>query len=296
MTTCVAAICDDGNAIVLVADKMIGMGYVESELEITKMRPLCPDWWILFAGDDIGPVFDIINYAKTRLGTSAPASIGDVQEAVKAAFSQKRLENAETLYLNPIGWEITRFNAEGDKLLPNYMELQSKIESYSMEIELLVAGFDGGKGCVFSLYGYGENRGLPQRADIPGFSSVGSGSTVAMFMMFYRDLGPKTSIREAVYYALEGKYYGEQASGVGESTDLFVARAGKELIQFNDEDTIEHKLIPICYALSPNVMRKRDRATLNELNELKEFAEIKEPEKKIKPKPKQFVVKGAALK
>jgi hypothetical protein len=32
MTTCVASICDEGNAIVLVADKMIGMGYVESEL------------------------------------------------------------------------------------------------------------------------------------------------------------------------------------------------------------------------------------------------------------------------
>ena len=28
MTTCNAVICDDGNAIVLVADKMIGMGYV----------------------------------------------------------------------------------------------------------------------------------------------------------------------------------------------------------------------------------------------------------------------------
>ena len=52
MTTCVAAICDNGDAIILVADKMIGTGYIESELDITKIRSIHKDWWMLFAGDD----------------------------------------------------------------------------------------------------------------------------------------------------------------------------------------------------------------------------------------------------
>jgi hypothetical protein len=286
MTTCVATVCDDGNAIVLVADKMIGMGYVESELEITKMRQIHPDWWMLFAGDDISPVFDIVDYTKIGLDQKKPMSVADVQEAVKVAFARKRMEDAETLYLTPIGWEVSRFNSEGNDKLPNFSELQAKINDYSLSIELLVAGFDNAKGHLFTLYGYGEKRGIPQRADIPGFESVGSGSTAAAFMMYYRDLGPKTVVREAVYYSLEGKYFGEQASGVGGSTDLFVARPGKELLQINDEDTIEKKLIPICYALSPNRMRPRDRATLNGLAELKDFPEIKEPEKNTKPKPK----------
>ena len=64
MTTCIAAVCDWGSAIVLIADKMIGMGYVESELEVTKMREIHKNWWMLFAGDDISPVFDIVDYAK----------------------------------------------------------------------------------------------------------------------------------------------------------------------------------------------------------------------------------------
>ena len=243
MTTCVAAICDDGNAIVFAADKMIGMGYVESELDITKMRQIHKDWWMLFAGDDVAPVFDIVDYTKARLNQKEPASIGDVQDAVKAAFAQKRIEEAEALYLSPTGWDISRFNSEGHALLPNFAELRAKIDDYALRIELLVAGFDGGKGCVFSLYGYGESRGLPRRADIPGFDSIGSGSIAATFMMLYRDLCSKTSVREAVYYALEGKYLGEQASGVGASTDLFVARPGMDLMQINDEDTIEEKLI-----------------------------------------------------
>jgi hypothetical protein len=285
MTTCVAAITDEGKALILVADKMIGVGWVESELEITKMREVHQDWWMLFAGDDLTPVFDIVDYTKSRLKVDAPASIGDVQEAVKAAFAQKRMENAEALHLAPIGWDIVRFNDEGNTRLPNFMELQAKIDGYSMSIELLVAGFDVGKAQIFSLLGYGESRGLPNRFDIPGFEAVGSGSTGAEYMMYYRHLSPKTPIREAVYYALEAKYFGEQASGVSASTDLFIARPGRKLIQLDDDKTIEEKLIPICSALSPKDLRLPDRKTLNMLSELKGFPKIEEPKIKKKKKP-----------
>jgi 20S proteasome alpha/beta subunit len=269
----------------MVADKMIGMGYVESELEITKMRQIHPDWWMLFAGDDLTSVFDIVDYAKADLVQQKPASINQVKSAVAKAFVKKRKEDAEALYLSPIDWNMGDFKKDGNAQLPNFPELQSKIESYVLPIQLLVAGFDGGKGHVFSLWGYGEKRGIPSRYDIPGFDSVGSGATAAIFMMYYRDLGPRTSVRETVYYALEAKYFGEQASGVGTSTDLFIARPGQKLIQIDDEETIEKKLIPICYAMSPNLLRPRDYAVLNSLPGLESFPEAKRLENKKKPKP-----------
>jgi hypothetical protein len=259
------------------------------------MRPLCKDWWVLFAGDDISPIFDIVDYAKRyiedpergNVKAGQPASLYVAQKSIKTAFEEKRMEMAESLFLRPTDWDIKRFNTEGSVKLPNFKEMQAEIRGYELEIELLVAGFEDGKACIFTLNGYGENRGLTNRSDIPGFDSIGSGSVAAMYMMFYRDLSPKTTVRESVYYALEAKYFGEQASGVGESTDLFVARPGKKLLQLNDEETIEKKLIPICYALSPNLMRKRDRETLNSLSELKEFPLVEEPKKKTKPKPKK---------
>lgn len=122
MTTCNAVVCDDGKAIVMVADKLIGIGYVQSELEITKMRPIHRQWWMLFAGDDLTSVFDVVDYAKDGLNQNAPMSIADVQEAVRVAFAKKRIENAEALYLTPIGWDITRFNADGNSLLPDYRD------------------------------------------------------------------------------------------------------------------------------------------------------------------------------
>jgi 20S proteasome alpha/beta subunit len=287
MTTCVAAVCDSGNAIVMVADKMIGMGYVESELEITKMRQLHPDWWMLFAGDDLTPVFDIADFVKTELDQVKSASVRVVSESVSKAFAKKRRQNAETLYLSPIDWTMDDFKQNGAEKLPTFAELQAKIDAYTLPIQLLVAGFDAGKGHAFSLWGYGETRGIPSRYDIPGFDSIGSGATAATFMLYYRDMSPRTDVREALYYALEAKYFGEQASGVGASTDLFVARPGRILIQIDDEEIIEEKLIPICYAMSPNLLRKRDYEVLNSIPGLESFAETVRQEKKKKPKPQK---------
>lgn len=248
MTTCVAAITDEGKALILVADKMVGVGWVESELEITKMREVHHDWWMLFAGDDITPVFDIVDDVKSKLPTEGPVTIKQVEDAIKTAVAQKRLENAEALYLTPLGWDIVRFNNEGNALLPNFMELQAKIDAYSTGLQLLVAGFDGGKAHIFTLQDYGESKGVPHRYDIPGFAAIGSGATGADYIMYYRHLGPSRPVREAVYLALEAKYFGQQAGSVSASTDLFVARPGKKLIQFDDDETIEEKLIPICGA------------------------------------------------
>ena len=45
----------------------LGVGFIESELDISKMLELHNGWRILLSGDDITPVFDIIDYAKEYL-------------------------------------------------------------------------------------------------------------------------------------------------------------------------------------------------------------------------------------
>src|ERR1700683_2841875 len=114
VTVCVAALCEDSKTIVMVADKMIGFGYAESEPDIDKMRSLHKDWWILFAADDVSPVFEIIDFAKTHIGSKGknpgdPASLRDVMEAVEVGFERKRVGDAANLYL-PTGWSLKDFN------------------------------------------------------------------------------------------------------------------------------------------------------------------------------------------
>jgi hypothetical protein len=298
MTVCVAAICDNGKTIILVSDRMIGPGFIESEPNLNKVIKLHGQWWVLFAGDDISPVFDIVDYAKeaikkkhitANLPPDNPALLQTVMDAVRESYEKKRMEQAESLYLKPIGWDIDSFNASagGANCLPDFGEIKAKIADYFLNVELLVAGFSEGIAYVFSLIG--REGAIVNRHDLPGFYSIGSGGIGASFMMYYRDLSYKTIAREAVYYAMEAKLFGEQASGVGEDTDLYIAKSDGSFVTLS-EDTIEGSLVTVWNKLRPRWIGKESREILNSLAELKDFEKIKEEKKKIKTKKKKPVL------
>ena len=294
MTVCVATICDNGKTIILVSDRMIGPGFIESEPNINKVIKLHDQWWLLFAGDDISPVFDIVDYAKgeikkkhtkAQLAADSPASLQTVMDAVKESYERKRMEQAESLYLKPIGWDVASFNgsAGGPNCLRDFGEIKARIADYVLNIELLVAGFSEGTAYVFSLIG--REGAIVNRHDLPVFFSIGSGGTGAIFMMYYRDLSYKTIAREAIYYAMEAKLFGEQASGVGEDTDLYIATADGKFISCG-EQTTEIDLIKVWDKLRPRWIGKESRTILNSITELKDFEKLKE-ERKTKKKKKK---------
>jgi len=273
----------------MAADKMLGMVYVEGEPDITKLRELWKDCWVLFAGDDIRPVFDVIDRVKQNLsgrclGTDRTADIATIMWAVQAALETKRMADAVAVHLTPIGWTLAEFNRTGYQILPNAAQIQENVQRYTLPIHLLVAGFHQQDAYLFDVSGDEYGKGLPHRWDIPGFQAIGSGATVANFMMFYRGLSPSKGAREATYYALEAKYYGEQASGVGADTDIFLAKPGEELVRIKDE-RIEEVLIPICRSLEPRELTAKHRKSLNSMPELHWFGEVEPPKKNKKHPP-----------
>jgi len=291
MTVCLAAICDDGKTLVLVADRMVGIGYIEAELKVSKLRELCKNWWVLFAGDDITSVFDVIDGARGKIATKrreahlaqdSPTPVSIVASAVKESYEGKQQEEAEALYLKPIGWDTASFNAGGQNNLPDFGEIKAKIAAHHLPIELLVAGFGTEGAYVLSLTG--AEGSIVRRHDVPGFYAIGSGGVGAVYMLYYRELSYKTQAREALYYAMEAKLFGEQASGVGEDTDMYVATADGKFIPIGEE-SIEEELVAVWDRLRPKWIHKNSRATLNSISELDGFEELKPKEKKAKPKP-----------
>lgn len=67
MTVCVATLCDEGRALVLASDKMVGIGYVEAELENVKMQSLHSQWFMMMAGQDIAPLFELGDLVRAEL-------------------------------------------------------------------------------------------------------------------------------------------------------------------------------------------------------------------------------------
>lgn len=102
--------------------------------------------------------------------------------------------------------------------------------------------------------------------------------------MHFRKCSPRMKIREALYYCLEAKWFGEHASSVGLHTDVCILRHGDEPIYLDDENTVEKKFLAgLCEQLSPReLLRKRNIKILNELPELagKGIEELELPSKK----------------
>src|SRR5271166_2593196 len=277
MTVCIAAMCQDRKAIVLAADKMIGVGYIESEPDIEKYFQIHRDWWVMIAGDDIDPAFDIVERVKNRLGRGASASAAKVTEVVTEAYMEKRDADAESLYLKPLGWTLKKFNtAIGRSVIPDQLrvELYAKIMRHQLNLSLLVAGFQRSKGYIFHIGN--RTHGIAKRCDIPGFCAIGSGGIGAEYMMFYRDYSSNLPVRWAVYVVLEAKLFGEQASGVGGRTDMFVIQPGGNIFKLPDDDVIEEVLIKKLFdQLKPQNLKQKHVDVLNQIGELKKFAKLK---------------------
>jgi 20S proteasome alpha/beta subunit len=264
MTVCIAALCDNRKAIILAADKMVGSHAIESEAEIHKVLHLHKDWRVMLAGNDISPAFEIIDSAKKRLSKGKTFTVQEVENALVESYREQRLAGAGSQYLAPRGLTLEMLNSAASSILPESLRLSldGAMEAYRLELELLVAGFDrNGRGHIFSISDY-DNRGAARRHDIPGFQAIGSGSHGANYMMMYRSLSPPLPIRWALYLVLEGKYFGELASGVGSRTDLYILRRGKPSIKIK-EDTVEDKLIKICQAVEPRSLNQKHVDILN---------------------------------
>jgi hypothetical protein len=268
MTICIATLCDNRKSLVLVADKMLGTGFVQAELNIQKRLRLRRDWWAMLAGNDISPAFDVVDHARQALSALEQVTVDDVAREITDSYQKKRLADAEALYLRPRGWTTQKFAAEGRNAFPEalFREIDSKIQHHELSLTLLVAGFDGeGHGHILCV----DNPGVARRHDAPGFAAIGSGSFAALSMMFYRELNVRMPVYDALYYAFEAKISGEQALGVGVETDMFIAGQGGPAIRISK--ATEKRLETIWQQLRPGSLKPHHRQTLKKLPAVKKL-------------------------
>lgn len=250
MTICIASLCEDAKTIVLVADRMLGLGFIEAEPEISKTFQLHNKWRVMLAGNNISPAFDIIDEAKKDLEDNESPDVQAVIHAIASNYEKSRLSTAVGKYLTPRGWTIDQFRTEGRQLIGDMLhrQLDSAIADYKLSVQFLVAGFDDHDcGKIFSV----DNPGIASRHDIPGFHVIGSGNVGASYMMFYREFGPKLSLPEALYYTFEAKYFAELASGVGTDTDAYILRMHDKEVETTVSNKTIKLLFKVCEAVEP---------------------------------------------
>ena len=233
MTVCVAALCEKGKTLLLAADRMVGVmgGVIEAEPDVSKIYPLNSFWWALVSGNDCVPAFEIIEGVKAQI-PDKPLDQNSMMSAVEKEYRRVRLAEAESKYLAPLGFTHGEILKKGRTVLGKrrFADILGRVEDHEFSISLLIAGFDRSrKGHIFTVDS-DVKRGKPQPNDAEGYAAVGSGGFAANYMMSYREYDFNLPVHKAIYSVFEGKYFGELATGVGVTTDLFIVRPGKKLL------------------------------------------------------------------
>ena len=267
MTLCVGTLCDDRKTIVLVADRMFGIGgWAEAELNIRKATAIHKDWMVMIAGNDVAPAVDIIDDLRSRLKVGSSWSVCAVIEQTVEACKCKRMKDAETKYLSSRGWTMEKFRTEGLALLgqSSYDELDLRLQNAELSITMLVAGFDeDGIGHLFSV----SDPGQHQRHDLNGFHAIGSGEFGAYYMMLWRELHVKMPLETMLYFSEEAKIFGEQAGGVGYKSDIYVMRHGCRTRKLTRGSV--NALDSVWNLLRPKELVRKQRDQLAKLKEVK---------------------------
>jgi hypothetical protein len=245
---------------------MLDMGIIESEPDITKTLFLHKNWRVMLAGNDIAQVHPIVTSARRSLsGIRRTPTLKQVMDAFYESYIEERRQQAESIYLVPRGWTLKDFNSSKASILPESTreKLGAKIAAHKVQVGFIVAGFDSrGKGHIFSVDD-DDDRGKSRNQDSPGYHAIGSGSVPATYMMAYREVSAAMPLRLVLYYAVEGKYFGERAGLVGTRTDVLVIRSDKRAFKLTE--SAKRELSELVRQLKPREIRKSHIAVLNSL-------------------------------
>lgn len=267
LTVCIAALCDSGNTAILIADQRIGMVFVEADTAL-KIGWLSPTWRVLLAGNDFAAAAEIARWASIELVGVRDKKVAVisllVRDSLVSAYRRVRLNRVETQYLKRRGWSLQEFKEKGRALLPEwkYAEIDTEIEKFDLEVELLACGFDGKYADIIKIRNPGEGTFEGESH----FEPIGSGDVAAISSLYMRGYTRYKPLREALYYVYEAKIAAERASGVGEPSMVIIMKPAEDGL--NEKvlgQTEQDALRSICNKLKPQNLSEEDLTNMDSI-------------------------------
>ncbi len=229
MTVCVGALCDNGQVVVVAADKMVTFGApMNLQMEppvLKKITKINDEAVALFSGS-VADAEEIMSATKQQLKGMTNLPTQNVAEAIKAAYIALKQKRVQETILGPLlGADFAKFQV----LLaqsPSSQTLQqilAMIMQHNMQTEALVAGVDGTGAHLFAV----THPGVLLPLETMGYGAVGSGGLHAAVRLSLGQQNKVASILDTVYNVYEAKKAAEVAPGVGKMTDLAIIKSGK---------------------------------------------------------------------
>jgi hypothetical protein len=260
MTVGIAALCDNGNTIVLCADRQFSTGYTSGESRTGKHNNFGENWYVAYAANNVPNAFEVIMTARPTVMELEDKVWHDVIPAIERGYRKVRNAKTEALYLSSWGETAEDFHATGKNRIPqsDYTDLRHRMMAYDLDASLLIAGFDD-TGRIFTV----RNPGVSLDHTGLGFWAIGSGAPAVIANLFARQCSFHCHVEEVLYLVYESKIYAEPA-GVGAETDLFVIAKNSPPIRIPDTH-IATFLDPVWRDLRPRPIEPQHLLTVGKI-------------------------------
>lgn len=222
MTVCIAALCDKGQNVICVSDRMLtSTRQVEFEPPITKVWSITDSVVVLIAGD-AGVQAELSHRVSTgikELDDDSSVSISDVVDLYAKHYGKLRQEAAERDILVPLGLDhesyLARSKEFGEDLVR--MVADALMEYRLPRIETLIAAAGEGTGGLYRIVDTSVSS-----CHCPGFACIGSGGWVAESQFMLGGHSARNGFPETLWLTYLAKRRAEVVSGVGKQTDVFI--------------------------------------------------------------------------
>jgi 20S proteasome alpha/beta subunit len=227
MTICIAAICEAGKSIVVVADRMYTNPFlsVEFETDERKIEELPPKCVALAAGNS--PVAtEILEAVRLGLQAGHQFSVPHVAELVRKVYADIRARKVEEILIAPnLGADYARQKAAG-MTLPAYLQPQpqifqmifAQVGQHNLGVDMLVAGIDPTGAHLFQV----ANPGTLFTMEKLGYAAVGSGAIHAVTRLSLVGQTRRRDLFTTLADVHTAKKASEVSPGVGKATDIAV--------------------------------------------------------------------------
>lgn len=219
VTVAIVAISPFDRIIVSISDKMISFGDISQATDdaTTKTPSIAAKWFIAFAGNNLSPVWPIIENVRSRLNGGEEWDALEVQQAFSTAFAEQLHREFVSQRLIKYGYtSIEQFRREGrSDLGENFSFLCRELDQFELPVQFLVYGYDrSAQPHIFEV----NSPGSVTEHNLLGYAVIGSGFHMAMASLRRKPL--RGSLESTIYRLLEAKFSTETATGVGKATTV----------------------------------------------------------------------------
>ena len=232
MTINIANICESNNHTILCADRMltVNLPNIEFEHGTCKLHKITENCAVAVAGNALA-YSELFDAVKIVLQQHPTDSIPQIVNHITNTYKMARMKKMEELILLPAGLNLNEYKQMQQALSPVILQpIFQKMVTYDFGLVLVVAGVDANGGHIYKIL----SPGTTQCYNSIGYLASGSGEHHSLASLIENNCQNTLSLKDALIYTYEAKKRAEKATGVGESTDIWIISKDK-IITLEDE-------------------------------------------------------------